>query len=78
MEVPSGRETRLADLGRITASTGLADLVGTFQYRGFSLNPDGKSFLTSVYRANLNLWLLEDFDKRTRLINWLWGQGMKR
>jgi Tol biopolymer transport system component len=74
MEVASGRETRLADLGPMTASTRLADLVGTFEYRGFSLNPDGKSFLTSVYRARMDLCLLENFDKRTRLIDWLWGR----
>jgi serine/threonine protein kinase len=78
MEVEDGRETKLANLGPVTASTGMADLVGTFQYRGFSMNPDGRSFLTSVYRAKTTLWLLEEFDKRTRLIDWMRGSAAQR
>ena len=38
------------------------------------LCPDGKSFLTSVYRAKLDLWMLEGFDRKTRLVDWLWGR----
>ena len=28
---------------------------------GFSMNPDGKSFLTALGRASVDLWLLEGF-----------------
>jgi hypothetical protein len=45
----------------------LAGLSGTFEYRGFSLSPQSKSFLTSVYRGKLDLWLAERFDERTSL-----------
>jgi len=47
-------------------------LLADFPYRGFSLNPDGKSFLTSVYRAKSQIYLLQDFNRPLRLIDrWL-------
>ena len=72
IEVATGKETRLADLGPRQAAMDFGLLSGSFEYRGFSLQPDGKSFLTSVYRAKLDLWLLEDFDRKTRLLDRLW------
>jgi len=35
--------------------------------RGFSLAPDGRSFLTSILRLRGDLWLLEGFEPRRRL-----------
>jgi len=37
---------------------------GDFSYRGFSMHPDGKSFLTSVLRTTGDIWLLQGFDRR--------------
>ena len=33
-----------------------------FPVRGFSMAPDGKSFLTSLYRESSDIWMLEGFD----------------
>jgi hypothetical protein len=47
-------------------------LLADFPYRGFSLHPDGKSFLTSIYRAKSQIYLLRDFNRPVRLIDrWL-------
>jgi hypothetical protein len=67
-EVYCAREDVVADLGPLPAALDLADFQGDFPYRGFSLRPDGKSFLTSVLTVKGDLWLLEDFDRR---IGWL-------
>jgi hypothetical protein len=66
------RETEVADLGTRPASVEY-DIApkGNFGYRGFSLNADGKSFMTSVYRAELDLWLIRDFDRKMSLFDWL-------
>ena len=72
IDVATGKETRLTDLGPRQAAMDFGLLSGSFEYRGFSVQPDGKSFLTSVYRAKLDLWLLEDFDRKTRLLDRLW------
>ncbi len=71
VEIASGRETQIADLGPLTASTDLADQFSEFPYRGFSLHPDGKSFLTSVIRARMQIYLMQDFDLTSRLADWL-------
>ena len=47
----------------------LADSFQSFPYRGFSLHPDGKSFLTSVLCVKTQIYLLENFERRTRLID---------
>ena len=72
IDVPSGRETTVADIGPLMASMNFAGFEGTFEYRGFSMYPNGKSFLTSVYRARMDIMLLRDFDKPARLMDWLW------
>ena len=72
VEIVTGRETRITDLGPAPAALELADLNNLSPYRGFSLRPDGKSFLTSVYRAKADIWLMSDFDRRTRLLDLLW------
>jgi hypothetical protein len=64
-EVYRAREDVVADLGPLPAALDLADFQGDFPYRGFSLRPDGKGFLTSVLNVKGDLWLLQDFDRRT-------------
>ena len=66
-----GREEQLADYGPLPAAFDLATSQGTYWYRGFSMNPDGKSFITSVYRLQGHLWLMRDFDRPARLIDLL-------
>jgi hypothetical protein len=63
-EVYRARENVVADLGPLPAALDMADFQGDFPYRGFSLRPDGKSFLTSVLTVKGDIWLLEDFDRR--------------
>ena len=36
--------------------------IGDFPFRGFSMHPDGKRFLTSMTRIRGDLWLLENFN----------------
>jgi hypothetical protein len=38
---------------------------------GFSLHPDGKSFLTSAVDIKGDIWLLQDFDRRAGLLDQL-------
>ncbi len=68
VEIASGRENMVADLGLLPASLDLGQFQGDFAYRGFSMHPDGKSFLTSVLTIKGDIWRLEDFDRR---IGWL-------
>jgi Tol biopolymer transport system component len=39
------------------------DLSSAALISGFSMNPDGKSFITSVGKARFDLWLLDGFDQ---------------
>ena len=72
IDVDTGTETRLADLGPLPPEFDLADGLNEFPYRGFSLHPDGKSFLTSVLRIRTQIYLMKDFDRRARLLDfWL-------
>jgi len=68
----TGTESKIADEGPVPPGFYLATHQGVFWYRGFSLSPDGKAFLTSVYRMKAHLWLMEDFDRPTRLLDLLW------
>jgi serine/threonine protein kinase len=43
--------------------------ISQFPFRGFSLNPDGESFLTSIYRMKSQLYLMEGFDRPVRLLD---------
>ena len=72
VETASGIESKITDLGAASPGFDLANHQGVFWYRGFSPHPDGKSFLTSVYRMKSHLWLMEDFDRPTRLLDLLW------
>jgi hypothetical protein len=71
VDIASPRETIVGDLGPVPAAVEFGDFLGEFPYRGFSLHPDGKSFLTSVFRVKTDLWLLEDFDRHMRLFQTL-------
>ena len=72
IDVAAGRETKIADFGLTGGAVDFGYLLADFPYRGFSLNPDGKSFLTSVYRAKSQIYLLRDFYRPVRLIDrWL-------
>ncbi len=64
IEIAAARETVVADLGLAPATLELAQFQSDFPYRGFSMHPDGKSFLTSVLTIKGDIWLLEDFDRR--------------
>ncbi len=69
IEIDSRRESRIADLGPVPPEFDLADPLNEFAYRGFSLHPDGKSFLTSVLRIKTGIYLMKDFDRPQRLID---------
>ena len=47
-------------------------ILNDFFYRGFSLHPDGKSFLTSVARVKTQIYLMKDFDRTVRLFDRWW------
>jgi hypothetical protein len=44
--------------------------IGQFALRGFSLHPDGKSFLASVVQGRSQIVLMRGFDRGTRLFDW--------
>ena len=64
LDVASGAEQEVADLGPIPPALALVDSLNEFAYRGFSLHPDGRSFLTSVLRIKTQIYLMRDFDRR--------------
>ncbi len=72
----AGKETKAGDLGPVPAAFDYADFYNLFSYRGFSMNPDGKSFLTSVFRAKAQIYLMEDFDRPLRLADRLFGREL--
>jgi Tol biopolymer transport system component len=65
----SARETLVADLGPAPAVLDLAQYQSDFPYRGFSLRPDGKSFLTSALGIKGDIWLLENFDAKVGFLD---------
>jgi serine/threonine protein kinase/Tol biopolymer transport system component len=72
IDVASAHETKIADYGLTGGAVDFGYLLADFPYRGFSLHPDGKSFLTSIYRAKSQIYLLRDFNRPVRLIDrWL-------
>jgi len=72
IDIATQRETKIADLGPVPAAFDFGNMTTQFLYRGFSLHPDGKSFLTSVYRVKMHIWLMTDFDRPTRLLDRWW------
>ncbi len=73
-DIATGRERSIADLGPTPPGFDLANDQGNFWYRGFSIHPDGKSFLTSVYRMQTHIWLMHDFDRPAQLWELLWNR----
>jgi Tol biopolymer transport system component len=69
MDATSEREALVADLGPAPAVLDLAQYQSDFPYRGFSLRPDGKSFLTSALGIKGDIWLLENFDAKVGLLD---------
>jgi len=63
------KETTIADLGPASASLEYSYLIETFAFRGFSLSPDGKSFLTSQFRSTAQILLMRNFDRTSRLLD---------
>ena len=72
VDVATGKEAQLGDLGSFPAAFDLSESMNAFNYRGFSLNPDGKSFLTSVYRIRTQIYLMKDFARPARLADRWW------
>jgi hypothetical protein len=44
---------------------------GDLPFRGFSMHPNGKSFMTSVLRMKGDIWVIENF-ARPRARWWRW------
>jgi Tol biopolymer transport system component len=73
IDIATAKETKVSDLGPApTAAFAVADARFDFPIRGFSLSPDGKSFLTSVFRTKSQIYLMEDFDRPARLADRWW------
>jgi serine/threonine protein kinase len=67
VDVATQKETEIADLGPIPPAFDIGDSLNEFPYRGFSLHPDGHSFLTSVLKIKTQIYLMKDFDRTIRL-----------
>ena len=78
VDISTEKETKVADLGPMPAAIDYGAAYGNFPYRGFSLHPDGKSFLTSVFRMKPHIWLMTDFNRPTRLADRWMGRFWKR
>jgi hypothetical protein len=74
IDIATGKETKITDLGPIPPAFDLAQNFNEIPYRGFSLHPNGKSFLTSVLRAKMQIYLMNDFDRTVRLVDRWWGR----
>jgi hypothetical protein len=74
VDVSTRKETEVADLGPIPPAFDFAETLNEFAYRGFSLSPDGKSFLTSVFKVKTQIYLMKDFDRSVRLADRWFGK----
>ena len=72
VDISTGNETQIADLGVVPAAFDFAEDLSQFSYRGFSLHPDGKSFLTAMFRSKTQIYLMKDFDRTVRLADRWW------
>ena len=57
----SGQVRLITDFGPIPASMRFGELNGMTSFRGFSISPDGKSILTSIFRSTSDIWMMEGF-----------------
>ena len=73
IDISTGKESTITDLGPVPAAFDFfGSVMNDFFYRGFSLHPDGKSFLMSVMRARAQIYLMTDFDRGRRLFDRFW------
>jgi Tol biopolymer transport system component len=73
IELAVSGEKRIADLGPMPAGMEIGVNIGDFPFRGFSMSPDGKSFLTSRMHLRGDLWMLENFN-----LSRTWWQRLTR
>ncbi|HUS07254.1 MAG TPA: protein kinase [Bryobacteraceae bacterium] len=59
LDVDSRNEQILSRLGAYPAGFTYGAAIGALPYRGFSLSPDGGSFLTSILRPAGDIWMLQ-------------------
>jgi hypothetical protein len=71
IDLQTARETCVTDLGTAPAAIDFGARQGNLPYRGFSMHPDGKSFLTSVLRVKGDVWLLENFERPRQWWRWI-------
>jgi Tol biopolymer transport system component len=64
IDVASRTEKLISDLGPAPLIVTNTPLVG------FSLAPDGKSFVTTLFHVTSDLWMLEGFDQPHHLLQW--------
>jgi hypothetical protein len=55
----NGVETVLADMGRYPSSYSYGTVLGALPLRGFTMAPDGRSFITSVIRPKSDIWIID-------------------
>lgn len=74
IDLNSGQEKVVSDLGPLPASVRAGLMALEFPFRGFSMHPDGRSFLTSIYRESSDIWMLEGLEPERslwrRLFSW--------
>jgi serine/threonine protein kinase len=72
IDIATAKESRIADLGPIPPAFDLSENFNEISYRGFSMHPDGKSFLISMLQAKMQIYLMKESDHTARLIDrWL-------
>jgi Tol biopolymer transport system component/DNA-binding winged helix-turn-helix (wHTH) protein len=70
IDVRSGIETVIGELGPYPAAFAYGSATAMIPFRGYSLSTDGKSFLTSIFRARGDIWLISGFDPAPRRLFW--------
>jgi Tol biopolymer transport system component/predicted Ser/Thr protein kinase len=70
IQMATGKESQVSDLGTVPVAFDYGKYIGEFPVRGFSLHPDGKSFLASVVHGRSQIVLMRGFDRATRLLDW--------
>ena len=63
LNAANGQERTISELGRYPAAFAYGDVTGWPPLDSFALSRDGKAFVTSVIRAESDLWTLENFQK---------------
>ena len=74
-DTPTWPPVQIADLGAIPAAFYFAEDQSQLPFRGFSLHADGGSFLTAIFRAKAQIYLMKDFDRTVRLADRWWRRA---